>query len=507
MNFEIRPISSDAPPKKEEHQKNYSLKQRKGLVFWWKTLVEKFGLFYVLLFFILGVTAIGLAVAYSIASSIEPKFERPTYVEQAKAGDRINVLILGVAGATEQGGYLTDSIMVASISQKSGKVTMISIPRDTWVKSSVGNRKINSVYSTARSRYDRERALTISKNTVEGFLGHPIHHAAVVDFEIFEAIIDELGGLDIFVEKTINDPYYPAANYGYQRFYIAAGQQNIDGATALKYARSRQTTSDFDRARRQQEIIYAIKEKALNLKLLTDFNKLGKIFGIYEEYVNTDLSAKDIIKLAKIGIGIEKEDITQTVLNDEPGTPGGLLMQGAKQFYGGQFVLVPFDEDETQEFFDLLLAKNPPMNEAARIEVYNATSTPGIARQVGNLLTEYGFNVTKIANYDEEVTLSPGNYVELLTKSDVLETFDYLKLKYKAKERTPERNQDILADIKLILNEVPKITPPPRPVVVPKAKTTPKTSTNSADRAVTPITKPQTNPSATDEAAENAKGL
>ena len=277
-----------------------------------------------------------------------------------------NILLLGVAGKNEEGGNLSDSILIASINPKTPSVSFLSLPRDLFISSGVkkiGDRKLNEIYAASRWLHHKnsdegdQAGLKIVESSISKFTGIDIHYGVVVNFKIFEDFIDTLGGIQIFVPKAIHDPYYPDNNYGYQTFTVRKGIQNFDGATALKYARSRKTSSDYDRAKRQQALILAIKEKAVSLNLLTDFDKLKSFWDLFRKHINTDLGIKDIIALAKIGIGINYEDTISVVLNDDPMQQGGYLYTPAKEFYEGQFVLLPKNLKETQLFMSLVLIK------------------------------------------------------------------------------------------------------------------------------------------------------
>ena len=120
-----------------------------------------------------------------------------------------NLLLLGVAGKTEQGGHLSDSIMILSINPKRPSISILSLPRDLYVSSKVGDRKINEVYAAAQYKHGEQKGLEIVKNAIAEFTGIEIHYAAVVDFALFEDSVDLLGGLDVFVPQDINDDKYP----------------------------------------------------------------------------------------------------------------------------------------------------------------------------------------------------------------------------------------------------------------------------------------------------------
>jgi len=232
--------------------------------------------------------------------------------------DRINILIVGRGGENHPGPLLTDSIMVLSVKPKDKKAAILSMPRDLYIPiKGHGSDKINSAYADGYNDYldkschkkktsdCKSEAMAAGANltraTVSEVLGIPIHFYISGDFEGFKKIVDKLGGLDIVVEKTLYDPLYPDEQMkGYSPFLIKAGKQHINGETALKYTRSRETTSDFDRAKRQQQILQAMKDKAFQLGILSSPKSILDIIKILGDHLRTDLSPTDLKTLAEL---------------------------------------------------------------------------------------------------------------------------------------------------------------------------------------------------------------
>ena len=189
----------------------------------------------------------------------------------------LDLLILGTHGA------LTDTIMIASVNPSLKTITFLSVPRDFYVN----GRKINEVYN----RYGVEKLIDV----LWKITGVKIDKYVVVDLQSFISAVDTLGGLDIHVPEDLYDPMYPGPNYTYTVFSIGKGQHQMNGTTALKYARSRKTTSDFDRAERQQQILEAFRSKLLALNLLNDINKAIKIGKQILADMDTDLDAFETV--------------------------------------------------------------------------------------------------------------------------------------------------------------------------------------------------------------------
>ena len=177
----------------------------------------------------------------------------------------VNMLLLGYGGDGHDGGYLTDSIIVASRNPEIGNISMFSIPRDLRVKyPNGGYGRINGVFHNHMRTKDHGEAASGFAADIGVMLGMPIPYYATIDFSAFKEIVDVIGGIDIVVPETLHDTAYPnEANRGYITFHIDAGLQHLDGDTALKYARSRHSTSDFSRSIRQQLILKGIKDKVL----------------------------------------------------------------------------------------------------------------------------------------------------------------------------------------------------------------------------------------------------
>ena len=311
-----------------------------------------------------------------------------------------NLLLLGVAGATEEGGHLSDSIMIVSINPRRPSISILSLPRDLHVSSKVGERKVNEVYAAAQYKHGEKKGLEIIKDALSQFSGIEIHYAAVVDFALFEDGIDLLGGVDVFVPQDINDDRYPDENFGYQTFVVRRGLQHFNGDMALKYARSRKTTSDYDRARRQQDLALAIRQKIESNGWVDNAQKLREFYDLFRRKVNTDVDLTRMMALAKIGIGIDYGDIISAVLNDDPTQQGGLLYAPAREFYNGQFVLLPQSMADTQAFLDLVLIHPEVLLENAQIAVLNGVGEEGIAGKTAARLRRLGFHVIEVGNYE-----------------------------------------------------------------------------------------------------------
>lgn len=167
----------------------------------------------------------------------------------------VHVLILGIDQRPgETGPFRTDTMLLARFNPATRRVALLSIPRDLWVNiPTVGENRINTAHFFGGPE--------LARQTVQQVLGVPVHYYVVVNFDGFTQIIDAMGGIDVDVPETLHDENYPTEDYGITTIHIEAGPQHMDGHTALIYARSRYSTNDFDRAKRQQQILAAMKAR------------------------------------------------------------------------------------------------------------------------------------------------------------------------------------------------------------------------------------------------------
>lgn len=249
--------------------------------------------------------------------------------------NRVNILLLGIRGADDMpnGGLLTDTIMIVSIDTEKKKAALISVPRDIYLEIPVVKKKekINAAYLYGEEKSPNGGGLELSERTVEYVTGLAIDHVISVDFKAFSEIINELGGVDVYLDK----PFSENKQWGVD-FYVASGLQHLSGDVALYYARSRYSTNDFDRARRQQQVLVAMKDKAMQIGFLANPFKINSVLDILKNRVKTDLALFDIIKFSRLTQEIENNSIKHKVFSTED----GVLTQ---TFINGAYVLLPAD--------------------------------------------------------------------------------------------------------------------------------------------------------------------
>ncbi len=331
-----------------------------------------------------------------------------------------NFLLLGTGDPDHDGGNLTDTIMIASIDPKTKSVVLLTVPRDIYVTKSdkMGTGRVNSLYRDYKGYLMRqgikdEEAVQESLRELLAELGRKLgidlHYAVKVNFSGFIQAVDALGGVTIDVPEDLTDTQYPGPNYSYETFSVKAGLQQMDGETALKYARSRHSTSDFSRSARQQQILQALAEKARTDGVVTSPGKLSALWKILSENVVTTMNFGEMLGAGKLADRIERTNILSFNIHDYPGEPGGLLYAPPREDYGGAAVLLPtIDGKEVpgswrslRTFTYLLLHSRTTLLAHPQITILNAGAASGLARALADELTRFGFTVTKTANYGE----------------------------------------------------------------------------------------------------------
>ena len=243
--------------------------------------------------------------------------------------ERVNILLLGIDRRPGEAFVSrTDSMMVISINPETNSASVLSIPRDLYVEiPGYGQDRINTALVYGARDGDYLDGAALAMQTISSNLNIPIHHFVLVDFGAFVRIVDILEGIDVEVPYTIDDPLYPDMDYGYDPLYIPAGLQHFDGQTALKYSRTRHADSDFNRAYRQQQVLFAARRKALSLGLGEMLFRAPSLYREVEDGIRTDLSLEQILRLAKTVGDIPSESMHSAVLDQDYvssyRTPGG----------------------------------------------------------------------------------------------------------------------------------------------------------------------------------------
>ena len=319
---------------------------------------------------------------------------------------RINILLLGKAGKHHPGHDLTDTIMIMSIDTNTKKVALLSLPRDLYVQIPDTHlfTKINAVYQQGLAQ---NTGVNLIEKTVTTVTGLPIQYSFIIDFDGFEKVINALGGVNVEVMRDLYDARYPGLNYSYETFSIKKGWQTLDGATALKYVRERHNDpeGDFGRAKRQQQVIQAVKNRAFSLKTFVDVFALNNLLTILGDSVKTTIEPDEINSFIALSKQVDTANITNVVI--DAWKPESLLrvshvLVGSVQM----FTLVPrvgnYSEiqDVAVNLFDTDVIKRRETaiaQENASITIINRSSNPQILTRVKKILQEsFGFDQMRI---------------------------------------------------------------------------------------------------------------
>lgn len=320
--------------------------------------------------------------------------------------NRINILLLGIGGKGHDGPNLTDTIILLSIQPKEKKAAILSIPRDLYVPiPGYSWKKINSAYAYGEINNSGGE---LTSQVAEDILGMPINYYLTCDFNGFQKILDDLGGIEINVEKSFTDNEYPTSDFKIQTISFKEGLQKMSGEKALEFVRSRHGNngegSDFARSKRQEKVIVAVKNKIFSFGTLANPSKISNLLNSLSDHIKTNMELYEIIRLANLAKGIDYTKTITKVLDDSRDGPlySDITVDGA-------FILKPktgsFKEisDIAQNIFsEEPLAAAASNNEKAvqktKIIVQNGTTYPGLAFNSSEDLKSLNFDIIEIGN-------------------------------------------------------------------------------------------------------------
>jgi len=313
----------------------------------------------------------------------------PTAPPDQSAG-HMNILLMGIDQRPDEavpGGDpgRTDSMVLVSIDFDSRMVSMVSIPRDGFVViPDHGNERVNAAYTFGELDQPGSGP-ALAERTVEQLFGIRIDHYALVDIHSMEQIVDALGGIWLDNPRRLVDTQYPTDDYRTIKIDIPAGRQLMDGVTAVEYARTRHPDSDYGRQDRQQQVLLAIRDRALQLDVLP---RLPQLLPYVRDLVHTDISLGDALQLANFGRGLDASHIVRMPpdpnLTPSYTGPGGASYINLTQKYRAMVHAMVSDPQVAAE--------------QAAIDVYNAGAPIGSGGRAATVLGAAGLTVKEIAN-------------------------------------------------------------------------------------------------------------
>lgn len=284
--------------------------------------------------------------------------------------ETINFLLIGSDRRPTGTSHRTDTMLIAVVWYKEGQVSLISIPRDLWIYiPTVGMQRINTAYQSGESGGYPGGGMGLLKDTILQNLGIRIDYTAMVEFDGFRRIVDTLGGIDVPVScaytdwRLIDPSYDPNNENNWWLYTVGPGQVYMDGDLALWYARSRMRSSDFDRGRRQQEVIRTLFQKALQ----TDtFSKIPQLYNDFASTVITDMSLGDMLSLSPYAVNFTNANIRSYYIR--PPYVAGWTTPG------GASVLLPQEDALRQMLIEATtLSPYATARETINVEVQNGS--------------------------------------------------------------------------------------------------------------------------------------
>ncbi len=331
----------------------------------------------------------------------------------------INLLLLGVGDSGHDGPDLTDTMIFVSIDPiDTRSVVLLSLPRDLLIDSreQTISGRINGIYANEkrrliyREKMEEEAAGNLALQSVGDIIGEklgvPIHGIVKADFTAFTLVVDALGGVDVVVPKSITDYTYPIAEDQTGLFQVEEGLQHFDGETALRYARSRHSTSDFDRSARQQLLLSALANKVRSLPHTQQLSFVLDAYKMLQGHVITTFNGPQLLALGQITSMLSRERVLTAQLNFNVGgdtseaTAGGFVIPASPEFYSGASVLVPLslpgkvpEWSQIQTFVTFLTQHRDVYLSHPVIQIQHGVNAGGQAWRLRNELLRYGFDV------------------------------------------------------------------------------------------------------------------
>ena len=391
--------------------KSYKLKNRLKLK---KSKLYNFFIWILILFLIIfTIRFFFLSINFSIFSISKWFIDKLVSIEEDENWF-VNILLIWAWWWDHDWALLTDTMMVVSADLKNKSVTILSIPRDFYVNYNPIYHwsRINEIYRDMSKRMENlwidktiasNEARWVLIKTISNILDLKISYFAQIDFKWFIEIVDTIWWIEIYNKQKILDETYPDWEWWYEIFELDKGFHALSWVTALKYARSRHSSSDFDRAARQQQIINAIREKVFTANIITNPSRIKNLYNTASKYYKTNLWLSQILSLAYSFKDFPKENVYNAVLNDDFESRWWFLWTPPRSDYWWAYVLIPYswysDYSKIQIFSDIIF--NHRELSKLTIEVLNSTLLNWVAWRVAKRLERYWLNIGSVWNTTE----------------------------------------------------------------------------------------------------------
>jgi len=321
---------------------------------------------------------------------------------------QIQILLLGIdqrSATSDPGPFRTDTMMLINVNPVTRSVGVLSLPRDLWVEiPDFGAARINQAnFIGDGNAYPGGGGPALAMETIATNFGVRVDKYLLVNFDVFTTIVDTLApdGVPLTVTEWIDDPDYPDDRYGTIHVQFAPGEQRMDGETLLQYARTRATEGgDFDRARRQQQVLDALRAEVLSAGGIINFlSQAAPLWNALQGNYRTNLELNDIVALGDLMGAIKRENIRYRVIDNYYAYPG-LSPQGDQVLYPDFSAIRDLIQGAFYPQTQLTLAemKERADEENPLIYVYNGTNVVGLAGDTREWLTARGVRVDDIGN-------------------------------------------------------------------------------------------------------------
>lgn len=378
----------------------------------WKKFINFIGIISVLLI---------LTIWYFIISNIDiikldilkPAKKDKKYISsnieiEKDENNSINVLLVWRWWWQHDAPNLTDTIILANINFDLNIISMLSIPRDLYVDyKNWGSWKINNIYATNSYKTNsKELWMKALWEKIEEITNQKIDYFVNIDFNWFVKLIDSIWWIELTIDKQFIDTQYPDWNWWYKTIVFKKWTWLFDWENALKYARSRHSTSDFDRSLRQQQIIDAVKNKLTAWFFLSSPLKIKELYWVFNKYVYTNISLQEMLTLW-IKLKTSNYKLQSFNLNDScfywssTCTTWWLLYIPSRDLFWWASVLLPENSNINNlsnykiiHKYTNLIFNNPDIfQEKYRINILNSVKVNYLASLLTDEIKKYWFNV------------------------------------------------------------------------------------------------------------------
>ncbi len=336
--------------------------------------------------------------------------EVPVYTDPG----RVTILLLGIdQRGGEAGPFRTDTMIVLTLDPVRRTGAMLSIPRDLWVNiPGFQPGRINTANALGDSFDVPGGGPALAAAAVQQNLGLRIDHTVRINFDLFLTAVNAIAPVEVCISETIHDTQYPDGSLGYMTVHFDPGCQDLDAVQLLQYARTRHTEGgDFDRARRQQQVITALRDRVLSLGgIAALIGQAPTLWEAVRQDVQTTLNLEEILSLGGLALDIPGENIVQAVLDNnyvylETTASGDQVLRlrgdAMRALVQDLFNPVQLSQDDLQRL---------AASENVVLSVVNGTTTQGLAAEMRDWLIGRGFGVAEVGN--AQLT----NYTETIIK-------------------------------------------------------------------------------------------